>query len=292
MGAFIPGYPIQPVVVRYPYVHFDQSWGNISLMKLMFRMFTQFHNFMEVEYLPVVSPSHSQKEPASIFAERTARAIASTLNVVQTSYSYGDMMLLMKAHEMKQENPSRFMVELTHKDLDYRINTVEALEFLDKFLSMDPDNSGNVKFEDFLRALRLKPCDLTRKIFDFVDFERNEKITFKQFLLASTHVMRQPLFQHACEFSFAMCHDGAQNYVSMKEFADTNRQVMPFTNDEDVAELFNMFDKDGDGKITKPDFLNCLTKNPLLIAIFAHLLPYDFVHVRNGLPEDSTHLFC
>uniref|UniRef100_A0A7C9AI82 Plasmalogen synthase n=1 Tax=Opuntia streptacantha TaxID=393608 RepID=A0A7C9AI82_OPUST len=117
MGAFIPGYPIQPVVVRYPYVHFDQSWGNISLMKLMFRMFTQFHNFMEVEYLPVVSPSQSQKEPASIFAERTARAVASALNVVQTSYSYGDMMLLMKAYEMKQENPSSFMVELTHKDL-------------------------------------------------------------------------------------------------------------------------------------------------------------------------------
>ena len=59
-----------------------------------------------------------------------------------------------------------------------------------------------------------------------------------------------------------------------------------------VAELFDMFDKDGDGKITKPEFLNCLTKNPLLIAIFAPLLPYDFVHVSNRLPEDSTHLFC
>lgn len=80
LGAFIPGYAIQPVVVRYPHVHFDQSWynfhfyqkvlhlhfsrswpvllfiafivfrGNISLARLMFRMFTQFHNFMEVLY--------------------------------------------------------------------------------------------------------------------------------------------------------------------------------------------------------------------------------------------------
>lgn len=87
LGAFIPGYPIQPVIVRYPHVHFDQSWlvgfllilissfphmftflvlmfhfvgfdilfrGNISLAMLMFRMFTQFHNFMEV-----LSPSLS-----------------------------------------------------------------------------------------------------------------------------------------------------------------------------------------------------------------------------------------
>ncbi|CAL5331045.1 unnamed protein product [Camellia sinensis] len=28
-----------PVIVRYPHVHFDQSWGNIALGKLMFRMF-------------------------------------------------------------------------------------------------------------------------------------------------------------------------------------------------------------------------------------------------------------
>lgn len=26
LGAFIPGFPIQPVVVRYPHIHFDQSW--------------------------------------------------------------------------------------------------------------------------------------------------------------------------------------------------------------------------------------------------------------------------
>ena len=135
-GAFIPGYPVQPVVVRYPHVHFDQSWwafsmdtlfdrhssfcclnifilylilcfrGNISLLKLMFKMFTQFHNFMEVcmacwicpskclnchhvllapapytisssdgssnmqvEYLPVVYPPEIKQENALHFAE-------------------------------------------------------------------------------------------------------------------------------------------------------------------------------------------------------------------------------
>jgi lysophosphatidylcholine acyltransferase/lyso-PAF acetyltransferase len=26
LGAFTPGLPIQPVVIRYPFVHFDNSW--------------------------------------------------------------------------------------------------------------------------------------------------------------------------------------------------------------------------------------------------------------------------
>ncbi|XP_028068680.1 lysophospholipid acyltransferase LPEAT2-like [Camellia sinensis] len=72
LGAFIPGYPVQPVIVRYPHVHFDQSWGNVTLAMLMFRMFTQFHNFMEVEYLPVVSPLENQKENAVHFAKRSS----------------------------------------------------------------------------------------------------------------------------------------------------------------------------------------------------------------------------
>ncbi|XP_035843044.1 lysophospholipid acyltransferase LPEAT2-like [Helianthus annuus] len=58
------------VVVRYPHVHFDRSRGHISLGTLMLRMFTQFHNFMEIKYLPVVSPSEHHKESAIGFAEK------------------------------------------------------------------------------------------------------------------------------------------------------------------------------------------------------------------------------
>ncbi|KAI7991804.1 hypothetical protein LOK49_LG12G01530 [Camellia lanceoleosa] len=44
------------VIVRYPHVHFDQSWGNIALGKPMFRMFrvSQFHrviNDYDCDYL-------------------------------------------------------------------------------------------------------------------------------------------------------------------------------------------------------------------------------------------------
>ncbi|CAO2834997.1 unnamed protein product [Amaranthus hypochondriacus] len=288
MGAFIPGKPIQPVVVRYPYVHFDQSWGNISLARLMFRMFTQFHNFMEVEYLPVVRPSQIHKENISFFAERTSNSMATALNVLQTSFTYGDMLLLMKAVELKQENPSRYMVEMGNINSSYRINTMEALEFLEKFLSMKPNSSGYVKIEDFLRILRLKPCSLSEKIFAFVDIEKMGKITFQQFLLASNHIMKQPVFQRACEFSFAKCSAGKHDYINEEEFGDAVRLGMPNVNNHEVNELFKLFDTDGDGKIRKHEFLGCLRRNPLLIAIFSPLLQEDFAHFSNGLLDEMV----
>ncbi|XP_062154698.1 lysophospholipid acyltransferase LPEAT2 [Alnus glutinosa] len=268
LGAFIPGYPIQPVIVRYPYIHFDQSWGNISLGKLMFRMFTQFHNFMEVEYLPVVSPLTSQKESAVHLAERTSHAIATALNVIQTSHSFGDLMLVMKASQSRQENPSSYMVEMARVESLFHISSLEAVDFLDKFLSMDPNPSGRVKFDDFLRVLRLKACTLSEEIFSFIDVEKSGTITFKQFLFGSAHVMKQPLFRQACELAFAESKAGENDYILEDELGDALRPAMPDLNADEVHGLFNLFDSDNDGKISKGDFDSCLGRNPLLLALF------------------------
>ncbi|KAJ6328517.1 hypothetical protein OIU77_010247 [Salix suchowensis] len=113
--------------------------GNVSLGMLMFRMFTQFHNFMEVEYLPIVSPLDNCKENPAQFAKRTSHAIASALNVAQTNHSYGDLMLLVKASELKQVKPSSYMVEMAKVESLFHISGLEAVNFLEKFLSMNPD---------------------------------------------------------------------------------------------------------------------------------------------------------
>ncbi|KAK3006503.1 hypothetical protein RJ639_017592 [Escallonia herrerae] len=217
LGAFIPGYPIQPVVVRYPHVHFDQSWGHIAVGKLMFRMFTQFHNFMEVEYLPVVSPVENQKESAIHLARRTGNAIASALNVVQTSHSYGDLMLLSKASEAKQQNPSLYMVEMAKVENSFHLSSLEAVDFLDTFLSMNPDPSGHVGIHDFFRVLRLKACNLSEKIFGFIDLHKIGRITFQEFLLGSAHVLKQPLFRLACELAFTDCDNDESHYLTEQE---------------------------------------------------------------------------
>ncbi|KAK9207437.1 hypothetical protein WN943_017724 [Citrus x changshan-huyou] len=287
LGAFIPAYPIQPVIVRYPHVHFDQSWGDVSLGKLMFRMFTQFHNFMEVEYLPVVFPSDNQKENALRFAERTSHAMASALNAVQTSHAYGDLMLLMKASELNQENASSYMVEMARVGSIFQISSLEAVNFLEKFLSMNPDPSGCVKLLDFLSVLRLKTCPLSDEIFGFIDVDKNGSITFKQFLYASAHVMKLPLFWQACELAFAECDPDGNGFISENQLEVTIRPAIPDLNKYEIDSLFRLFDSDGDGRVSRDDFICCLRKNPLLIAIFSPtLLHTDLSEARNRTPGD------
>ncbi|MED6183079.1 Lysophospholipid acyltransferase lpeat2 [Stylosanthes scabra] len=268
LGAFIPGYPIQPIVVRYPHVHFDQSWGSISLGKLMFRMFTQFHNFFEVEYLPVIYPRDDKLESAAYYAERTGHAMATALNVVKTEHSYGDLMLHVKAQEAKQEKPSSYMVEMSRVEKLFKLSSTEALDFLDRFLSMNPDPSGRVQYHNFLRGLKLKTCPLSEKIFAFLDVEMSGTITFSQFLFGSAHVMKHPGFHHSCESAFSSCSSAVKDYIIEEELRDFIQPAIPGWKDYEVHELLVLFDGDSDGKIGKDDFHSCLRRNPLLIAFF------------------------
>ncbi|XWS45987.1 hypothetical protein CRYUN_Cryun14cG0026300 [Craigia yunnanensis] len=111
----------------------------------------------------------------------------------------------------EKEKPWSYMVEMARIELLYHISSLEAVDFLDKFLSMNPDTSGCVKLPDLLRVLQLKACTLSEEIFGFLDVEKNGSITFKQFLFGSAHVMKQPLFRQACELAFAECDAEGDN---------------------------------------------------------------------------------
>ncbi|CAL5331117.1 unnamed protein product [Camellia sinensis] len=87
LGAFVPGYPVHPMIVHYPHVHFDQSWGNMALGKLMFRIF-------------IVSQFHGADNISQVWSWIVAESSLVTLTV-QTSHAYGGIMLLAKASESK-----------------------------------------------------------------------------------------------------------------------------------------------------------------------------------------------
>ncbi|KAG0476124.1 hypothetical protein HPP92_012965 [Vanilla planifolia] len=89
-----------------------------------------------------------------------------------------------------------------------------------------------------------------------------------QFLIGSAHVRKQPPFMRACERAFdSLCIDGSTCFTTEK-FRDIIRAAISTLSEESVDQLVHLFDVDKDGKIDRDDFLRCLWKNPLLVALF------------------------
>jgi Ca2+-binding EF-hand superfamily protein/1-acyl-sn-glycerol-3-phosphate acyltransferase len=62
VGAFLPGVPVQPILIRYPFKHFDNSWvpGGPQAPELLHRLLCQFVNHMSVEFMPVYTPTANE----------------------------------------------------------------------------------------------------------------------------------------------------------------------------------------------------------------------------------------
>lgn len=89
-GAFNPGTPVQPVLVRYP------GYEDLDLITWTFR---QDHSYLfsvwfllvrpinriEIEFLPVYKPSDEEKRDPSLFAKNVQAVMASQLNIIPTN---------------------------------------------------------------------------------------------------------------------------------------------------------------------------------------------------------------
>lgn len=78
IGAFNPGVPIQPVLIRYPNAidTFTWTWSGPHVLLLVWRTLAQFHTFIEIEYLPVYVPSEEEKKNPKLYAQNVQQLMS------------------------------------------------------------------------------------------------------------------------------------------------------------------------------------------------------------------------
>jgi lysophosphatidylcholine acyltransferase/lyso-PAF acetyltransferase len=106
-GAFIPGLPVQPIVIKYDNKFDCVTWPSfgINLVMVFFYTLSQFHNNMEItvrpylhatftssndnsvrtkQFLPVMTPNEAEKRDPKLFANSVRRAMASSVLEVRS----------------------------------------------------------------------------------------------------------------------------------------------------------------------------------------------------------------
>ena len=97
-GAFLPGLPILPTLLRFPCRNLQPTWGLWygDLFGIL-RILSQFYTPCEVDFLPLYRPSEAEKADPALFAENVRTHMAQELGVPCREEGLVEVYSLMRA---------------------------------------------------------------------------------------------------------------------------------------------------------------------------------------------------
>ncbi|SPP77937.1 lysophosphatidylcholine acyltransferase [Drosophila guanche] len=185
-GAFYPGVPVQPVLLKYPnkYDTFTWTWDGPGVLRLLWLTMTQFYNRCEVEYLPVYQPNEAEMADANLYANNVRKVMAKALGVPTSDYSFEDVIIMSRARDMKIPFPGDIVeIERTIEQLGLLESTRDK-ELCELYLSLsNTDKLDIITFAELLQVDLKNPS--LHKLFALLDHRRRGTVSLKSFLLCS-----------------------------------------------------------------------------------------------------------
>jgi len=98
-GAFVPGAPVLPILLKYENRNFNPAWGIVADERIHFiRALCQFRKRVDVLVLPPYRPSEAERKDPALFAANVRKTCAEALGVpLRDDQGYEEFAALLKA---------------------------------------------------------------------------------------------------------------------------------------------------------------------------------------------------
>lgn len=156
-GAFIPGVPVQPVVLQF------KMWDTITwtfdgsnILVLMYLTLCQIQLSMEIKYLPVYTPTADEKANALLFAENVQNVMAKNLRIPTTNLTFENGVLYDLAISLGL--PKNTVLFDFHKlSKATHLGLRELRHRLCEFAYLKSEDSGKITVDSLLEKLFIPP---------------------------------------------------------------------------------------------------------------------------------------
>ncbi|XP_064639975.1 lysophosphatidylcholine acyltransferase 2-like isoform X2 [Lineus longissimus] len=266
-GAFYPGVPVQPVCIRYPN-RFDTvtwTWDGPGALLVFWLTLCQFHNYMEVEFLPVYNPSDEEIADPKLYAHNVRALMAENLGVPATDHTYDDCRLMMYAAKRNMPMTSG-LVEFQKLSRKLGINFDNMKELLDKFSSIT-DEKGHITLEVFANHLGLPVNDTVKEVFDMYDRDGSGTIDFREYVIGLSLISMPANTDETLQLAFRLFDVHGDGYITLPELTSILHHSFNME-DIEILKLFNEVDANKDEKITYDEFKAYAVKKPEYARLF------------------------
>lgn len=217
LGAFVPGVPVQPVLIRYPNElnTLIWTWDGPSAFETLWLTLCQLRTHMEIEYLPVYVPSEREKKDPKLYAENVRCLMAKALGIPLSSCSYDDL----KHVDMEDSAHGKTVACSRLQHLISR-NRIQFRDLGDMVLKVKAAiknrESSLVSFFELVAILGVPSDQISRDVFEALDIDRTKQMDLRALLAALWLVHRAE--RHRTEYAFKAFCDGI-NGILLEDFA-------------------------------------------------------------------------
>eukprot|EP00056_Hartaetosiga_gracilis_P005740 m.88415 g.88415 ORF g.88415 m.88415 type:complete len:170 (-) comp12264_c0_seq1:1250-1759(-) len=143
----------------------------------------------------------------------------------------------------------------------------QKLEIREAFELFDTDGSGSIDAKELkvaMRALGFEPKkEEIKKMIAEVDRDGSGTIDYNEFLTMMTQKMSEKDMKEEIVKAFKLFDDDSTGKISFKNLKRVATELGENLSDEELQEMIDEADRDGDGEINQDEFLRIMKKSNL-----------------------------
>ncbi|NWI81158.1 CETN2 protein, partial [Dryoscopus gambensis] len=140
-------------------------------------------------------------------------------------------------------------------------------EVREAFELFDTDGSGSIDVKELkvaMRALGFEPKkEEIKKMISDIDKEGTGKISFNDFLAVMTQKMAEKDSKEEILKAFRLFDDDETGKISFRNLKRVARELGENLTDQELQEMIDEADRDGDGEVSEQEFLRIMRKTSL-----------------------------
>uniref|UniRef100_H3D6A1 Centrin 4 n=1 Tax=Tetraodon nigroviridis TaxID=99883 RepID=H3D6A1_TETNG len=153
------------------------------------------------------------------------------------------------------------------KSTKIELNEEQKQEIKEAFDLFDADGTGTIDVKDLkvaMRALGFEPKkeEIKQMIAD-IDKEGSGTIDYVDFLNMMTHKMSEKDSKEEIMKAFRLFDDDCTGKISFKNLKRVAKELGETLTDEELQEMIDEADRDGDGEVSEQEFLRIMKKTNL-----------------------------
>ncbi|CAH8534226.1 unnamed protein product [Schistosoma intercalatum] len=165
------------------------------------------------------------------------------------------------------QQPSGKKKEIAGRGVKHELTEDQKQEIREAFDLFDTDKSGTIDIKELkvaMRALGFEPKkEEVRKLLTEFDCDNKDSIEFSDFLRMMAVKMQDKDAKEEMLKAFRLFDDDETGKISFKNLKRVAKELGENLTDEELQEMIDEADRDGDGEVNEQEFLRVMKKTNL-----------------------------